>query len=297
MATHETLIWGNKINGVIHVSLPAGTWLIDGSRLETNCPTDMTLTENVDIRRVHNVQYVAKVFSSTGEEFDNETYQVMLDMAKVAHLANPDDLDAEFHYRKMTKWNIVKEVRQHVSDPCKIVVKHEFAQTDVPKYCTLTVKRLTDVSEESPFSMTFNRYTYFIDLLNEFIAKHELRLDNSHNSIRFWKIAPKTGSYEYAFSDSIENLLKPIVVGKYTYEQELNRVKTYFDSIAKGLIIKYGLGKQMDAEFARSLLSDLTSAKAKVYSIDSKVKTYKIQQEAAAKIQEIINKLERRLTE
>ena len=287
----------NKINGVLHTSLPPGSYLINGNMHHIQGTQQYTVSEEDVICPVTSRNVYTKAVSSTGEEHDYETYSVMVDMAKIAHMANPDDLDVEFHYRKLTKWNVLSERRDYVGEPYRFVVKHEIDNRNAKPYTTLKILSLTSVADESPFSMYFDRRAFLLEKVDAFLEEHDMALDRSHSDMQYWKMGHKKGGpKEYCFNGDVPRYFQSVICGEDTYDSVLEKTNIEWNKLRSAWMIKFGLTKELDKEFANTILADLSKIKSEVIAIDSKMKTYSCRTSAIQKIGMLEENIKRRIT-
>lgn len=270
------MITGNIVDGVLYVQLPQGFYDVDGTeiRVEGYSGEKVALKPDAKVRTIA-VQKVPKcAVKGDGEEWDYGTYAVSIDLAKITHDNNPDDLDTEFYYRKMLKeWTIIYTNVKVYGEPISFVINHNVQSVDLEKYpyCSASVRDLT--GKDEPFVLTFNRGKMIDDLLKGFIDKYEATVYSSGTGSSFDKMGIR-GKIEYMWGDRsrYEKMIMPVLVLPKDYQQAAEQVKQFMDSEIHGWKVKYNLAAQPDAVMIGNILSGLNTIASGVSCLDVKVR-------------------------
>lgn len=270
------MIAGNIVDGVLYVQLPSGFYDVDGTEIQVTGYSGEKVALKPDAKvRVIAVQKVPKcAVKGDGEEWDYGTYAVSIDLAKIAHDNNPDDLETEFYYRKMLKeWTIIYTNVKVYGEPISFVVNHDIQSVDLEKYpyCCATVRDLT--GKDEPFVLTFNRARMIADLLKEFTDKYEATVYSSGTNSSFDKMGIR-GKIEYMWGDRscYEKMIMPVLVLPKDYQQAAEKVKQFMDSEIQGWKVKYNLAAQPDDVMIGNILSGLNNIATGVSRLDVKVR-------------------------
>lgn len=295
------MISGNIVDGVLYVQLPQGFYDVDGTeiRVEGYSGEKVALKPDAKVRTVMSQKIPKCAVKGDGEEWDYGTYAVSIDLAKIAHVNNPDDLDTEFYYRKMLKeWTIIYTNVKVYGEPISFVVNHNVQSVDLEKYpcCSATVRDLT--GKEEPFVLTFNRGKMVADLLKEFTDKYEATVYSSGTGTSFDKMGIR-GKIEYMWSDRsrYERMIMPVLILPKDYQQAAEQVKQFMDSEVQGWKVKYNLAAQPDAVMIGNILNSLNMIIPDVSRLDVKVRHTSEHRTAMARIRELRDTVARYIKE
>lgn len=283
----------NIIDGVMYASLPNGTYDVDGVEHQFGYNQKAALKPDAVVRpvRVQDVPY--KAVDGNGEEMDYGTYVVATDLAKIAWDNNPDDLDAEYHYRKMMKaWTVLRRPVKSYGDPLTFSVSQDIDTSNIRdlKHCTLAIQDLTG---DTPVLVSFNRMAYLQEKLKPFLEKHSATVVSSSSGTEFDKLRIN-GKEEYMWGDrdTFKRMTCFKTIHRLDYEKELAALDTFIDGNIVRWKLNYALGKALDVNMLKIINDGLASIASKVYSLDVKIKSATAQRQLACDVQRLMKQVQ-----